>query len=396
VRRAYVFRLRPTARQHVALAECVDAHRELYNAALQERSDAWSHASKTRIRYGDQSAQLTEMRAMRPDQAMWSFSSQQATLRRLNKAFAGFFRRVKTAKAGVKPGYPRFKGKARFDSVEWPKNGDGARWLPEQRRVYLQGIGQVKVHLHREVAGRVKTIQIKRQGRRWMLVLSCDDVPTNPFPVTGDQAGIDVGIISSATTSDGAHVDNPRWARAASDRLAAAQQRLQRARRGGRNRAAKRETVAARYRKIADQRKDFHHKQARELATRYDLIVVEDLKIANMLRRAKPVADPANPGHYLPNGARAKSGLNRSISDAGWGQFISILRAKAEEAGRAWIEVDPRHTSDRCEACGHVARENRVTQAEFACQGCGHTAPADEHAARNILRAGLAHHARAA
>ena len=83
---------------------------------------------------------------------------------------------------GTQPGYPRFKGKARFDSVEWPKDGDGARWLPEQRRVYLQGIGQVKVHLHRQVQGRVKTIQVKRQGRRWMLVLSCDDVPTNPLP----------------------------------------------------------------------------------------------------------------------------------------------------------------------------------------------------------------------
>jgi putative transposase len=391
-----VFRLRPTARQHVALAACVDAHRELYNAALQERRDAWSHASKTRISYGDQSAQLTEMRAVRPDQAVWSFSSQQATLRRLNKAFAGFFRRVKTANAGVKPGYPRFKGAGRFDSVQWPKDGDGARWLPEAKRVYLQGIGQVKVDLHREVAGRVKTIQIKRQGRRWMLVLSCDDVPTNPLPVTGRQAGIDVGIVSFATTSDGDHVDNPRWARAAADRLAAAQQRLQRARRGGKNRAAKRETVAARHRKIANQRKDFHHKQARELAARYDLIVVEDLKIANMLRRAKPVADPANPGQYLPNGARAKSGLNRSISDAGWGQFVSILRAKAEEAGRAWIEVDPRHTSDGCERCGHAARENRVTQAEFACRRCGHTAPADEQAARNILRVGLAHHAQAA
>jgi putative transposase len=395
MRRAYVFRLRPTARQHVALAACVDAHRELYNAALQERRDAWSH-SKTRIYYGDQSAQLTDIRSMRPDQAVWSFSSQQATLRRLNKAFAGFFRRVKTANAGVKPGYPRFKGAGRFDSVEWPKDGDGARWLPEAKRVYLQGIGQVKVDLHREVAGRVKTIQIKRQGRRWMLVLSCDDVPTNPLPVTDRQAGIDVGVVSFATTSDGEHVDNPRWARAAADRLAAAQQRLQRARRGGKNRAAKRETVAARHRKIANQRKDFHHKQARALAARYDLIVVEDLKIANMLRRAKPVADPANPGQYLPNGARAKSGLNRSISDAGWGQFISILRAKAEEAGRAWIEVDPRHTSDGCERCGHAARENRVTQAEFACQRCGHTAPADEHAARNILRAGLAHHAQAA
>jgi putative transposase len=391
-----VFRLRPTARQHVALAACLDAHRELYNAALQERSDAWSHASKTRIRYGDQSAQLTEMRAVRPDQAVWSFSSQQATLRRLNKAFAGFFRRLKTAKAGAKPGYPRFKGKARFDSVEWPKDGDGARWRPEQRQVYLQGIGQVRVDMHREVAGRVKTIQIKRQGRRWMLVLSCDDVPTNPLPVTGGQAGIDVGIVSFATTSDGEHVDNPRWARASAARLAAAQQRLQRAHRGGRNRAAKRETFAARHRKIANQRKDFHHKQARKLTARYDLIVVEDLTIANMLRRAKPVADPANPGCYLPNGARAKSGLNRSISDAGWGQFVSILRAKAEEAGRAWIEVDPRHTSDRCEACGHVARENRVTQAEFACRRCAHRAPADAHAARNILRAGLAHYAQAA
>ncbi|WP_428340314.1 RNA-guided endonuclease InsQ/TnpB family protein [Mycobacterium sp.] len=396
MRRAYVFRLRPTARQHVALAACVEAHREVYNAALQERRDGWSHASKTRIGHGDQSAQLTAMRAVRPDQAVWSFSSQQATLRRLNKAFAGFFRRVKAAQTGVKPGYPRFKGAGRFGSVEWPKDGDGARWLPEQRRVYLQGIGQVRVDLHREVAGRVKTIQIKRQGRRWILVLSCDDVPTNPLPVTGRQAGIDVGIVRFATTSDGQHVDNPRWARASAARLAAAQQRLARARRGGRNRAAKRETVAARHRKIANQRRDFHHKQARELAARYDLIVVEDLKIANMLRRAKPVADPANPGRYLPNEARAKTGLNRSISDAGWGQFVSILRAKAEEAGRAWIEVNPRHTSDGCECCGYAARANRVTQAEFVCQRCAHRAPADEHAARNILRAGLAHYAQAA
>ena len=149
-------------------------------------------------------------------------SSQQATLRRLNKAFAGFFRRVKAAKPGVKPGYPRFKGEARFDSVEWPKDGDGARWLPEHRRVYLRGIGQVKVQVHRRVVGRVKTIQVKRQGRRWMLVLSCDDVPTNPLPASGRQAGVDVGIVSFATTSDGEHIDNPRWGRAAADKLATA------------------------------------------------------------------------------------------------------------------------------------------------------------------------------
>ncbi len=389
MRRAYVFRLRPTARQHVALAACLDVHRELYNAALQERRDAWSH-SRTRVSYGDQSAQLTGIRAVRPDQAVWSFSSQQATLRRLNKAFEGFFRRVKR---GHKAGYPRFRGKARFDSVEWPKDGDGARWLPDQRRVYLQGIGQVKVHVHRWVEGKVKTIQVKRQGRCWMLVLSCDDVPTRPLPATGAQVGIDVGVVTYATLSDGSAVANPRWARQEAARLTVAQQRLQRAQRGSKNRAARRDTVAARHRKIANRRKDFHHKKARELAARYDLLVVEDLKIANMLRRAKPKPDPANPGQFLLNGARAKSGLNRSISDAGWGQFVSILRAKAEDAGRTWIEVDPRHTSNRCECCGHTAPQNRVSQAEFSCQRCGHTAPADEHAARNILRAGLALHA---
>jgi putative transposase len=392
MRRTFKFRLRPTARQHVALAACVEAHRELYNGALQERRDAWAH-SKTTIRYGDQSVQLREIRRIRADLADWSFSSQQATLRRLNRAFAAYFRRIKS---GGKPGYPRFKGKGRFTTVEWPKDGDGARWYSDTHRVYLQGIGQVKVTAHREVRGQVKTLQIRREGRRWMLILSCDKVPASPLPATGRHAGVDLGIIAFATTSDGDHVDNPRWARAAANGLAAAQQRLSRAMRGSNNRVRRRETVAARHRKIANARRDFHHKTARQLVGRYDLIAVEDLAIANMLRRAKPAPDPQHPGGFLPNGAAAKTGLNRSISDAGWGHFVSILRAKAEDAGRIWIEVDPRHTSNRCEACGHAACENRLTQARFACQACGHSAHADQHAARNILRAGLALHAQAA
>ena len=226
-----------------------------------------------------------------------------------------------------------------------------------------------------------------------MLILCCDEVPPKPLPETGRQVGVDVGIASFATTSDGEHVHNPRWARSAAARLSAAQQRLARAKRGSNNRGRRRETVAARHRKIANCRRDFHHKTARTLVQTYDLIAVEDLSIANMVRRAKPVPDPDNPGQFLPNGAAAKTGLNRSISDAGWGQFVSILRAKAEDAGRIVIEVDPRHTSDGCEKCGHAAKENRVTQAVFACRRCGHRAQADEHAARNILRAGLARHA---
>ena len=124
-------------------------------------------------------------------------------------------------------------------------------------------------------------------------------------------------------------IDNPRWGRAAGDRLAAAQQRLQRAQRQSKNRERKRQTVAARYRKIANQRKNFHHKLARTLVGHFDLLVVEDLQIANMVRRAKRVPDPDSPGQYLQNGARAKSGLSRSISVASWCQFVSILRAKA-------------------------------------------------------------------
>ena len=234
MRRAYVFRLRPTARQHVALAACVESHRELYNAALQERRDAWSH-SKTRVNYGDQSAQLTEIRPARPDQAVWSFSSQQATLRRLNKAFAGFFRRVKAGQTSR-----GIRGlRARPGSTAWsgPRTAMVPAGCPSSKRVYLQGIGQVKVHLHREVAGRVKTIQIKRQGRRWMLVLSCDDVPpircrrpaARPVSMSASSVSPPPATVSISTIRAGAA---PPAAG-----LAAAQQRLQRAKRGSKNRA---------------------------------------------------------------------------------------------------------------------------------------------------------------
>jgi putative transposase len=245
----------------------------------------------------------------------------------------------------------------------------------------------VKVTVHRQIQGRVKIIQIRREGRHWMLILSCDEVPTRPLEAA---VGVDVGIASFATTSDGQHLPNPGWGRVAAARLGTAQQVLARKQRGSNHRRNARATVATRYRKLANQRRNFHHHTARALVVGYDLLVVEDLKIRNLVRRPAPRPDPDHPGGFLANGAAAKTGLHRSIHDAGWAQFVSILRAKAEEAGRVVIDVDARHTSDRCEACGHTARENRATQAVFSCRGCGHTVNADEHAARNILRAGLA------
>ena len=151
-----------------------------------------------------------------------------------------------------------------------------------------------------------------------MLVLCCDDVPASPLPATGRQGGIDVGIVRYATLSDGAGVDNPGWGRTAADQLAAAQQRLQRAKRRSKSRERKRDTVAARHRKIANQRKDFHHKQACALVARYDLLVVEDLQIANMIRRAKPVADPRIRGSSCPTvPGRSPGSVEVSVTLAG-------------------------------------------------------------------------------
>ena len=142
--------------------------------------------------------------------------------------------------------------------------------------------------------------------------------------------------------------------------------------------------MGARHRKVANQRLDFHHQVARRLITDHDVLCVEILKIKNMTRSAKGTVE--DPGINVA----AKSGLNRSITDAGWAQFLSILKGKAEEAGRTVIDVDPRHTSQTCAECGHVDPGNRVSQAVFRCQLCGHQAHADINAARNILRAGLA------
>ncbi|GAA0931019.1 transposase [Streptomyces thermoalcalitolerans] len=398
--RAYTFLLRPTARQRAALGEMLRDHCALYNAALQERRDAYRHASKTTVRYGDQSAQLKEIRAFDPDgQGRWSFSSQQATLRRLDKAFQAFFKRVK---AGQKPGYPRFKGIGHFDTVTFPKDGDGCRWdsTPHERqtRVRLQGIGHVRVHRHRPVRGRVKTISVKREGNRWYVVLACDNVPAEKLPPTGATVGIDMGTTHFLTTSDGEHTPNPHFLHAAMEELAAAQRHLatfpKRTRQRTKKHRAAARKVAKLHAKVRRQRLDFHHKTARALVTAHDVIAHEHLNTAGMTKRPAPKPDPGNDGTFLPNGAAAKAGLNRNILDAGWGQFLTILANKAESAGRLVIPVDPRNTSRTCPpslgGCGHVDSGNRVTQAKFQCTACGFTANADHVGATNVLdRAGL-------
>jgi len=377
LRRAYKFRVYPTSGQASRLAQCLRDHQRLYNAALEERREAW-RMRRASIRYGQQSGQLKDIRGFDPDQARWSFSSQQATLRRLDKAMAAFYRRCK---AGQKAGYPRFKALDRWDSVEWPSDGDGCRWKPDMGRVYLQGVGHVKVHAHRPVQGRVKTISAKREGRRWYVVLSCDDVPARPIPATGREVGLDVGVARFATTSDGEVIASPRYTRKSADEMAAAQQSLSRKQRGSANRKRARAKVAEVHRRVRNRRADFHHKTARALVRECDVIALEDLCITNMTRSASGTLE--EPGTNVA----AKSGLNRSILDAGWGQFMSILAGKAEDAGRRIVLVNPRNTSITCHQCG--ARCTRPRQDTVICPAHG-AMDADVNGARNICaRAGL-------
>ena len=230
-----------------------------------------------------------------------------------------------------------------------------------------------------------------REGRRWWVTVRCVDVPTERLAPTGRSVGIDLGVPHLIATSDGVPHSEGRYGQRAATRLLSAQESLTRKRRGSNRRRKAVERVAAAHRAVRNQRKDLAHKLSRNFINEYDLIVHEDLQIANMVRRPNPKR--ADDGSYLPNGAAAKSGLNRSIHDAGWGQLLSLLAYKAEDAGRDVIAVDPRHSSQRCSHCGHVAAANRVTQATFKCQACGHRAHADINAAVNILRAGKAQRA---
>ena len=328
VRRAYKFRAYPTRPQEDRAARLLADHCDLYNAALEERREAWKmrHVS---VSYSMQSVQLKEIRQADPDgQGRHSFTAQQQTLRRLNTIFNAFYDRARKGRAG----YPRFKPYSRFSQAMFVA-GDGAKWQPAAdgrwARASFQAVGTIKVRQHRPVPGTVKTLQLKREGRRWYVVATAETQPV-PLPPAGREIGVDVGVARFLTTSDGEVIGNPHFLTASAEVIADLQRRKERARPGSGNRKRLKRALAREWRKIRNRRRDFHHKTARALVAECDVIAIENLNTAGMTRRAEPKPDPAQPGAFLPNGAAAKSGLNRSIFDAGWAQFASILAGKAE------------------------------------------------------------------
>jgi putative transposase len=378
--RNYKFLLQPTRRQLAAI-ECLrELQRELYNAALEERRGSWKWNQRS-VSYFDQTKELTQLRSVRPDTLAFGVTVCRGTLMRLDRAIQGFFRRCN---AGEKPGFPRFKGPGSFVSLQW---NDTKGWALDETAGRLCGIGKVKVHLHRCIKGTPKTITIRREGKRYWVSFQCVDVPAESLPATGKSIGIDLGVGCLVATSDGQLIEGPQFGKRGHAGLEKAQRDLATKVSGSKNREKAKQRVAAHHRRMANRRRDFAHQVSRRLVNGHDLIVYEDLKITNMTRRPKP--RPDQQGGYAPNGARAKAGLNRSINDAGWGNFRAMIDYKAESAGREVIAVDPRNTSRTCSGCGHVSAGNRHG-AVFRCQNCGHEAHADVNAAENILRAGRA------
>ena len=357
MRKTYKYRLFPTDAQHRALDAQLGEACRLYNAALQERRDAYQKRGVS-LNYYDQAQQLKEIRQT-GSLDLANYSACQDILRRVEKTFKAFFRRIK---AGQKAGYPRFKSRRRFDSYTFPSYGDGCRLT--EARLYLQGVGHVKVKLHRPVHGVIKTITIKRECGKWYACFSVE-VVGEPLPDTDTCIGIDVGLTAFATLADGTEVENPRYYQRAQARLRLAQRRVARRKRGGKNCRKAVLLLQKAHAKIKNQRADFQHKVARQLVNTYGVIAVEDLNIKGL----------------------ASGMLAKSVNDAGWSAFIAKLVYKAAEAGRQLVHVDPRGTSQAC-LCG-AAVPKTLSQRWHQCPDCGLSAARDHVSAQLILGLGL-------
>jgi putative transposase len=358
LRKNFKYRLYPTGAQTVALDGQLAEACRLYNAALQERRDAYRITGES-INYYDQANQLKDIRAA-GDLALANYSCCQDVLRRVDKTFKAFFGRVRN---GRTPGYPRFKPASRYDSITFPSYGDGCKMLGGGK-LRLQGVGAVKVKLHRPIEGEIKTVTVKREAGKWYAVVSVE-CEAEPLPASTEKTGIDVGLSAFATLSDGTEIENPRYFKSAQARLRRAQRKVARRKRGGNNRKKAVRELQRAHAHVRNQREDFAHKVSRTLVVFFGMIVVEQLNIKGL----------------------AAGMLAKSVNDAGWSSFIAKLAYKAEEAGRALMKVDPRGTSQRC-VCG-TPNPKTLSQRWHHCQSCGLSVPRDHASALEILRLGL-------
>jgi putative transposase len=355
--KTFQYRLYPTSSQRKTMETTIETCRRFYNDCLAERKEAFEERKESIGKF----AQLRKVKTLKetnPYAKNIHSHVLQVTVADLDKAFQAFFRRVK---AGEKPGYPRFKGKDRFDSFGFKENGNGFKI--DGRKLKLSGIGRVAIRWHRPLEGEIKTLRITRKAGKWYASFACE-VEAKPLTATGHVIGIDVGISSLIATSDGDLVENPKWYRDGQAKLRVLQRTVARRKRGGSNRKKAVHALQVQHEHIANQRKDFLNKLANKLVVNNDFIAIEDLQIQNMVRNHN---------------------LSKSIMDGGWGCFAQRLSDKAVEAGREVARVNPAYTSKTCSGCGTIFEDMDLSVRWVDCD-CGLSMNRDVNAAINILK----------
>lgn len=360
--RTYRYRLFPNRTQAKALDTLLETHRTIYNDALTERREAWQRC-RVSVSYRMQADQLRAIREFDEYAASANFSSLQHTLRRLDKTFAAFFRRVK---AGQTPGFPRYKGRNRFDSFEYTySDGCKLKRIEGHDKFYVQNVGAMRIKLHRLIPAdaTIKHAVIKRLLGKWYVCLMWE-TPDAPAPVhDGPAVGVDVGLAHLLTLSDGTTVENPRWLRKSLADLRVKQRRLSRRKKGSTRRREAAFQVARQHAHITNQRRDFWHKTTRTLTDTYSLIALEDLSLAFMTQ---------------------SHSLALSTHDAGLGEFKSMILYKAAGAGSRVVLVNPRNTSQVCSRCGSIVPKSLSVRVHD-CPDCGLVLDRDTNAAINVL-----------
>jgi putative transposase len=356
VRKTYKEKIRPTRSQERALDEVLWRCRTLYNTALEQRITLYRQRGISVSRFR-QEAELKDVRAAYPDYAAIHSHLLQDVLARLEKTYQAFFRRMA---AGEKPGYPRFRGRGRYRSFTFKEYGNGARL--DNGFLVLARIGRIAVYWSRPIEGTPKTITVSREADGWYVNISCTAVPVHPLPQTKQETGIDLGLESFATLADGTRISTPGYYRRAERYLAKCQRRVSKRIKGSHRRRKAVCVLARAHQTVRRQRHDFHHKTALSLVRQYDTIYHEELRVANLVKN-----------HHLA----------KSMADAGWSGFLTILAFKAASAGKHVYAVDPAFTSQACSECGVIVAKG-LSVRWHACPECGTSLHRDHNAAKNI------------
>jgi putative transposase len=367
MRKTFRYRIYPTKRQQSLLQEQLNECRWLYNCLLEQRRNAWEQEKKFISRF-DQHKSVVVLKKERPSLNNVYSLVLQDVADRVDRAFQNFFRRVKAGEKKV--GYPRFKGFNRYDSLTYKQAGFG--WEIKGNRLNLSKIGSIKIKMHRPVIGTLKTCTIRRQREKWYVCFSVEYEPST-LPKSGKAVGIDVGLESFATLSTGEKVENPRFFKTDQKALAKAQRKLSKQEKDSLEWKKAKKVVARIHERISNRRNNFIHQEARKIVNRFGIICIEKLNVKGMMHNRTKIFG---------------NKLNRGIADVAWGQFANILSHKAEEAGRRFVAIDPKGTSQICSQCGSVV-EKELSDRWHDCPICGCHLHRDYNASLNILRLGL-------